>query len=122
MSSYDGVADLLFHAAMCIGTTRKNTFMGAIFDAYRYLGDHELHQEKSTAIQLYRQLNGHAGDAWPMIRGPYGGQWIAKHHMQELLMSVLFTYEYVVQELGAARSPADPRLIMIKAVYFWPPL
>lgn len=113
MSEYDKVADILFHAAMAVGTSSKNTVIGAVLDACRYLQPHQLWIERKEALNMYGRLFGFIDGGWHMVRGPHGGQWMIKPHMQELLLTLLFAYEYVVQELGAARSPADPSLLQV---------
>lgn len=110
MSDHDKTADILFHAAIAVGASRKSTVVGAIMDAVSYLAPHDMWYHRSQAFDLYKTLFDHLGDAWPTMRGSYGGVWIVREHMRELMLTLLFAYEYCVQIMGAARSSADPCL------------
>jgi hypothetical protein len=110
MSIHDETADILFHAAMALGSSRVSSVRSAIVDAMKYLtwtNDVKIWRPYHEAYRIYQLVNNHSGDAWIMMRGSHGGVWIPRERKTEQLMSMLFAYEYVVQELGAARSPQD---------------
>lgn len=113
MKDADTMADVLFHAAMAIGSGRKNNFIGAVFDASRYLNDKVEWADRHAAINLYASLFGHKGEAWPLHFAMNGGRWLTPAHKNELLLTVLFAYEYVVQEMLGQRSPADPSALTV---------
>lgn len=106
------VADILFHAAMALGSGRKSVVRSAIADALKYLhwtDDVKIWRPYHDALHMYKLVNGHSGDdVWPLQGGfHHAGRWLSPVHKQEQLLSMLFAYEYVVQEMGAARSSAD---------------
>lgn len=110
MSIHDETADILFHTAMALGSGRKSSIRAAIVDAMKYLtwtDDVRAWRPFHDAYHIYKLVNNHSGDAWPLMTARHGGVWIPKTYKSEQLLSVLFAYEFVVQELGAARSSAD---------------
>ena len=113
MSEHDSTADVLFHAAMCLGVGRKSSVRAAIANAVEYLywtDDVKVWRPYHETFKFYCVFNGHDGEPWPR-RGSYGGHggsWLAPEHKAEQITSVLLAYEYLVQELGAKRSPVDP--------------
>lgn len=115
MKEADQTADILFHAAMAIGSSRKSGVISAIFDACKYLEIENPFTARGSVIRLYGSLFGHIGDAWPVHFSMTGGRWISNEAKMELLTTLLFAYEYVVQEMGGARSSADPTSITFAA-------
>lgn len=111
MREADKTANILFHAAMAIGSGLKGSVVSAIFDACKYLESENMHSHLRYTLWLYGTLYGHSGDAWPVYHSMNGGVWMSTEHRMELLTTLLFAYEYVVQEMMAARSSADPCLI-----------
>jgi hypothetical protein len=110
MGIYDESANILFHAAMALGSNRVSSVRSAIVDAVKYLtwtDDVKIWRPYHEAFHLYQVFHGHDGDAWPLMRGNHGGMWVPHYFKTEQLMSVLLVYEYLVQNLDAARSPAD---------------
>lgn len=110
MSEHDLTADVLFHAAMSLGSGRKSVVRAAIADAVRYLcwtDDVKIWRPFHDAYRLYMLMNENDGDAWNRFIGSNGGSWLKPEDRVHQQLSVLIVYEYLVQELGAARSPMD---------------
>lgn len=107
MKEADHLANIFFHAAMAVGSGRSSGVVGAIFEACRYLNPEAMYSDRGSAIKLYATLYGHIGDVWPRYGSARGGQWITQTAKMELLTSLLFVYEYLVQDMGAARSSAE---------------
>ena len=107
---YDSTADILFHAAICLSTGRRSSIRAALVEATKKLhwtDDVKIWRPFHDTYLMYKMVNGHDGEAWPMHTNFRGGAWLTPEHKSEQIMSVLFTYEYLVQELGALRSPLD---------------
>jgi hypothetical protein len=109
-TSYSDVADILFHAAMSLGSSRTSTVRSALVDSVKYLhwtDDVKIWRPFHDSYLLYCLVSGHSGEVWPHCGGYGRGSWLSPTNKFEQIMTVLFVYEYVVQELHAARSPAD---------------
>lgn len=110
-TSTNDVADILFHAAMALGSGRKSGVRSAITDALKYLhwtDDVKIWRPYHDAYRVYAMVNGHNGEAWQLRGGfHHAGRWLSPEDKQEQLLSMLFAYEYVVQEMGAVRSLAE---------------
>ena len=107
MSEYDKAADVMFHAAMAVGGGSTSSLFGGLSDAIRYLCGTYDYQLRLKAIDTYYLIHQHHGDAWPVMSSYVGGRWLHPKHKNQLVLSMLFVYEFMVQDLGAQRSPAD---------------
>ena len=105
---YDFTADILFRTAINLGQGKRLSVRSAIYDSVNTL-ESPIPKGMSfrDVLGMYMGISGFTGEDWGVIMNPRGGCWMLTKHRTEQIMSVLFTYEYLVQELGALRSPLD---------------
>jgi hypothetical protein len=105
---YDSTADILFRAAINLGQGRKLSVRAAIVQAIMACERRiPPRLDWREVFRTYMQISGYSDDCWHYIKNPRGGFWLSPSDRNEQVMSVLFTYEYLVQECEALRSPID---------------
>lgn len=114
----DRISLTLFEAAMALGSGRKSSARGAIFDAARYLYP-DFDVGRPTAIQAHTLLRELLGDVDSYVQYRYagtGGTYPDPRAKDWLIMCVLMVYEYVVCEMRGQRSEHEAECLEYAAI------